>query len=499
MTSKIKVDNISDQNDNNIINESGDVITVGAAGDTVAVAGNIVKSNALQASDGGNLVSQSGTTITLGASGDTINLASGASQTGFGREGSVNWQTGSLKTSTFTAVSGEGYFINQGSQITANLPAGSAGAIVAFSDYARNFATYNLIISPNGSEKIGGIAQDATLNVNGQAATFVYVDSTKGWVNVQNAEDTKTGAVEFICATGGTITTSGDYKIHTFTGPGTFAVTAASVCAPTRNNVSYLVLAGGGAGGVGPSYTGGGGAGGFREYRAPLSGCYSVSPLNGNPGGTSITVTSQSYPITVGGGGPGPGSGPNSNGSPSIFSTVTSTGGGSGRFGNCAPQVGSGGSGGGGDGGGPGPAGTGNTPPVSPPQGTPGGSTGGTNAPRHGRGGGGGATDPGSTGSPTSGGEGGAGATSSITGSPVTRAGGGGGGYYTLDGCSPGSRGAGGPGGGGNAATTKTAGGVDGTANTGGGGGGDSAGGPGSSGTAGAGGSGLVIIRYKFQ
>ena len=48
MTSKIKVDNISDQSDNNIINESGDVITVGAAGDTVAVAGNIVKSNALR-------------------------------------------------------------------------------------------------------------------------------------------------------------------------------------------------------------------------------------------------------------------------------------------------------------------------------------------------------------------------------------------------------------------------------------------------------------------
>ena len=81
MTSKIKVDNIADQDDNNIINESGDVITVGAAGDTVAVAGNIVKSNAYQASDGGNIVSQSGTTVTLGASGDTISLASGASQT----------------------------------------------------------------------------------------------------------------------------------------------------------------------------------------------------------------------------------------------------------------------------------------------------------------------------------------------------------------------------------------------------------------------------------
>ena len=35
-------------------------------------------------------------------------------------------------------------------------PAGSAGAIVAVSDYARNFATYNLTISANGSEKIGG-------------------------------------------------------------------------------------------------------------------------------------------------------------------------------------------------------------------------------------------------------------------------------------------------------------------------------------------------------
>jgi len=58
--------------------ESGDVITVGAAGDTVTVAGNVVKSNALQASDGGNVVSQSGTTITVGASGDTITVPSGA-------------------------------------------------------------------------------------------------------------------------------------------------------------------------------------------------------------------------------------------------------------------------------------------------------------------------------------------------------------------------------------------------------------------------------------
>ena len=123
MTSKIKVDNISDQNDNNIINESGDVITVGAAGDTVAVAGNIVKSNALQASDGGNIVSQSGTTITIGASGDTISLSAGASQSGFGRTGTVDWQT-AIKTGDFTAVNGEGYFVNTTSgAITVTLPA----------------------------------------------------------------------------------------------------------------------------------------------------------------------------------------------------------------------------------------------------------------------------------------------------------------------------------------------------------------------------------------
>ena len=73
---------------------------------------------------------QSGTTLTLGTSGDTVALVSG-SQTGFGRTGTVDWQTGSIKTSTFTAANGEGYFANaSGGAFTMNLPAGSAGAIV---------------------------------------------------------------------------------------------------------------------------------------------------------------------------------------------------------------------------------------------------------------------------------------------------------------------------------------------------------------------------------
>ena len=96
------------------------------------------------------------TTVTLGRCGGTVSLASGATQSGFGRTGTVDWQTGSIKTTTFTAVDGEGYFVDSPSALTMNLPAGTAGAIVAVSDYARNFATYNLTISPNGGEKIGG-------------------------------------------------------------------------------------------------------------------------------------------------------------------------------------------------------------------------------------------------------------------------------------------------------------------------------------------------------
>ena len=100
--SKIEVNTVEPQ--------CGTTVTVGKCTTTVAVPGNVVKSNALQASDGGNIVSQSGTDITLGASGDTINLASGASQSGFGRTGTVDWDT-SIHTGTVTAATGKGYFV----------------------------------------------------------------------------------------------------------------------------------------------------------------------------------------------------------------------------------------------------------------------------------------------------------------------------------------------------------------------------------------------------
>jgi len=455
-----------------------------------------IKVNNIQNQCGANIANKCGSTITLGASGDTITLACGASQTGFGRTGTVDWDT-TAKTASFTAVSGNGYFVNTTSgAITVTLPATpSAGDIVSIADYTNTFQTNSVTVARNGSP-IGGVASDALLSTEGQSVTFIYVDGTEGWKNVQDSTSNVTGN-PFIVATGGTITTCGNCKIHTFTGPGTFTVCSISTNCAAENIVSYMVVAGGGAGGG--AYGGGGGAGGYREVKSPVT-PYTASPLDGYSTPTNrITVTAQAYPIIVGGGGAGVGPGVDGdpdttyNGSNSIFSTITSAGGGTGRYNNPAPSIGSGGSGGGGDGGGCGAAGTGNTPPVSPPQGNNGGSQGGTGAPNFGRGGGGGAGAVGSPGTPTAGGAGGAGTTSSINATPTTRAGGGGGGVY----CGPATGGAGGSGGGG-AGSPGTPQGVTGTTNTGGGGGGSSFVGSARSGS-GNGGSGIVVIRYKYK
>ena len=95
-----------------------------------------IKVNNIQNQCGANIINENSDTITIGASGDTIALASGASQTGFGRTGTVDWQTGSIKTSTFTAANGEGYFADTSSgAFVMNLPAGTAGNIVSVVDY----------------------------------------------------------------------------------------------------------------------------------------------------------------------------------------------------------------------------------------------------------------------------------------------------------------------------------------------------------------------------
>ena len=439
-------------------------------------------------------------TTTLGDSGDTFTIPSGVSITnqgtasGFGSTGEVSWNT-TVKTSTFTVVAGEGYFCNTtGGAFTANLPAGTAGSSFAIADYAATFQTNSLTVSPNGSQKIGGVNFSVNLATEGQSAYFVYIDDTQGWVNVIDSTSNVRANPDLV-ATGGTETTSGDYKIHTFTGPGTFTVSNTSSTA-ANNIVSYLVLAGGGSGAT--RYGGGGGAGGFREYKGPAD-SYTASPLNGNPGGTAITVTAQAYPITVGGGGtgvtcndtPATTNLPGNRGSSSIFSTITSTGGGGGiGQGRTTPTspLSPGGSGGGGSYNAS--FGAGNTPPVSPSQGNNGGS--GTGAPSYSVGGGGGAGAVGSNGGSCASGAGGTGVASSITASPVTRAGGGGGGGSTNK---PISASPGGSGGGTNGGSTPGSTTTNGNVNKGGGSGG-AYGYPGNSGN---GGSGIVVIRYKFQ
>ena len=446
------------------------------SGTTVTVGGGACKTAVIDA-----------TTVTLGRCGASVALASGASQTGFGRTGTVDWQTGSIKTATFTAANGEGYFANTaGGAFTMNLPAGTAGAIVSVVDYGDNFATNALTVSPNGSDKLSGDAGNAILTTAGQSVTLVFVDSTEGWVTVNDStENIKLNPN--ILATGGTITQQGDDKIHTFTGPGTFQVQ--NISTTTANNtVSYMVVAGGGGGRQ--SYAGGGGAGGYREVKSPTT-PYTASPLDGYATPANrVAITVTSFPITVGAGGVGQGPATTpTNGSNSIFSTITAAGGGKscGTDGNPGRPGANGGSGGG-NGHRGSEGGAGNTPPVTPPQGNNGGSSGPTGFAGDGGGGAGAAGSAGSAScySSTSG-AGGAGTATSIDGTPTLRAGGGGGGGWTSTGS------AGGPGGGGAGGPSPGQPGADGTANTGGGGGGGSGASPGG----GAGGSGIVIIRYK--
>ena len=449
-----------------------------------------IKVNNIQNQCGANIINESSNTITIGASGDTIALATGASQTGFGRTGTVDWQTGSIKTGDFTASNGEGYFINTTSgEVEATLPSGSAGSIVSFQDYNNTFDSNAAIINPASGQKINGGAADGSLvlSTEGQGITFVYIDSTVGWRSVQENLYKTTGN-DFIVATGGTITNTPTCRIHTFTGPGTFSVSGIAVCA-ANNLISYAVVAGGGGGGTVKGS--GGGAGGYRELKSPST-PYTASPLDGYPSAPNrITVAAQDYPITVGAGSAGvpssAGDGTTAcQGSNSSFSTITAAGGGGGNkspgsgHGNAA---GSGGSGAGQSGGNSGGGAAGNTPPTTPAQGNPGGA--GVN-PATAAGGGGGAVNAGNNGSGNTGGNGGAGATSEINGSPVARAGGGAGSGNSTNGT-------GGAGGGGTATSSASSPTNNGTVNTGGGGAGVY-----TSGNGGAGGSGIVIIRYKI-
>ena len=426
----------------------------------------------------------------------------------------IEWQALTVAdgSTTLTAEAGKGYFLDTNAGvIEVFLPSSpSRGDTIVLVDYGGTFGTNQCIINTGGQIIDSTTGPDFKVTTNNAIVELVYVDANKGYlVKLSQAAGTTPGVIAtgqygstYIQATGGTVTQSGEYKIHTFTGDGCFVVSSLGSGIPTAeaSNVDYLVVAGGGGAGTGSNVNGqaaggGGGAGGYREGKdSTASSPHTASPVAATSG---ITVTATTFPISVGGGGaggaqPGPFSSGfvGSDGSNSVFSTITSAGGGNGARGGPSP----GGDGGpGGSGGGAGAnnctKGNGNTPPVSPSQGNN-GSNGASDA----GGGGGGIGAAATNACNTNGADGGAGLASSITGSSVTRGGGGGGAGETTKGC-------GGAGGGGNGFTNGSNGpgsGVAATANTGGGGGGAYSNSNSCATAGGAGGKGVVILRYKF-
>ena len=463
-----------------------------------------------------------GTSIALGASGEIV--------------AGTDWQAVTVAdgSTTLTAEAGKGYFLDTNAGvIEVFLPTSpSRGDTIVLADYAGHFALNKVIVNTGGQNIDSSAGNFFEITTNNSVVSLVYVDSAKGWLVYKNTAVTALSSAltvgnldidpAYVAATGGTVTTSGDFKIHSFTGDGCFVVSNAGNGAGS-DSVSYMVVAGGGGGGFGGPGAGGGsgaGAGGFREGKSSFD-SYTASPLVAPDG---ITVSAQTYPVTVGAGGAA-GSAPSTggaSGSNSVFATITSAGGGGGggdlTVSLPAQPGGSGAAA-------PAPAcnsaacagALGNNPPVSPPQGQPGGGSAGGK-----RGGGGGATQAGTSSNQTNvspapsstpvtgavgggnygwGGKGGDGATTSISASPTTYAGGGGGGGYestSMPDARAGVGGLGGSGGGGNARYAPPgfpSNGTAGSANTGGGGGGGMT----SPRPGYAGGKGIVIIRYRYQ
>ena len=273
--------------------------------------------------------------------------------------------------------------------------------------------------------------------------------------------------------TGGTITTSGGQRIHTFTSSGNLVFPDGY----GSKSATYLIVAGGGSGGNNTSGSfengGGGGAGGMLT-------------------GSTTLANNTTYAIVVGAGGARPSGNANgtTKGSNSTGLSQTAIGGGGGVYnGGVGGSASNGGSGGGAinwDSSNANQPGSGTSG-----QGNDGGNGAGSAGSGGGAGGGGGKSSAGENASSQNAGDGGGGQASSISGSSVTYAGGGGGGGGTG-----GSGGSGIGGGGGGSSSQAAASGGNGTANRGAGGGGNWWNDGNNDGYGGNGGSGIVIVSY---
>lgn len=436
---------------------------------------------------GGNL-DGNGSTIDLSGNTTHFNLPKGTTAqrtaAASGNEGAIrydtddnvvyfsdgtNWYKIAAAVPTLTGVTGSIY-VSSASNLTL------AGT---------NFLSSNLVV--NFTQTSDSIDSDVTVTPTSDTAATVavpaavYNNVTAGnavTIKVTNSDGIQSGGQNTTAValpTGGTISNSGGYRIHTFNSSANFVNTL------TLSNIEYLIIAGGAGGGFddGSGWAGGGGAGGYRNSTG--------TETSGRSSSTESKISSLgagTYAVTVGAGGAGVSSGSSQGtlggtGGNSSFNSITSNGGGYGQN-STVSSAGNGGSGGG--------SANGSTASPNAGSGTAGQGYDGTNSTNttYATGGGG----AGGTGSGAAV-DGGLGLSSSITGSAVTRAGGGGG---SVDGTNPGTHN-GTAGGGGSASYNQPSivAGGNGTANTGGGGGGSISGA-----TSGNGGSGVVIIRYQL-
>jgi len=172
---------------------------------------------------------------------------------------------------------------------------------------------------------------EATYSVTAKA---VNIAGTHGTSDSSSADSLLIQDYAGLTATGGTITTDGDYTVHTFTSSGSFAISALN----DGSAIEYLLAAGGGAGGGSTGYCWSGGGGGAGGYIA----------------NTSFSVSAQSYSVVIGGGGGANNTGSGGDGGNSTFAGNTAVGGGGGGPGSYPGGGGNGGGGGSGGGGGQG-------------------------------------------------------------------------------------------------------------------------------------------------
>ena len=380
--------------------------------------------------------------------------------------------TGTPGNTTF--LRGDNAWATAGSTSASDLTSGTlpmarlSGTLPALNGSALTNLPSDVTVSTSApsSPATGDLWFNSTSGIN-----LLYVWDSTIWSKVSNIP---------FSATGGTITTDGIYKVHTFLSSGTFTTTV-------DGTVDVFLVGGGGCGGV--DIGGGGGAGGVLTS-------------------TSRSLSAGSHSIVVGAGAPthSGGEGGNNNydkGTNSTGFSLTALAGGAGGQEYAGKRDGDSGGSGGGAG----------YSTANGGAGTSGQGFAGGNSVSGACGGGGGQSEVGASGTSQTGpgGDGGDGIQNTWSGTHYYAGGGGG---TTYQGSVAGDGGAGGGGGAGGVGTGGTGdtgtGGVgrnaggngaahvggNGGANTGGGGGGGSEGNSSTSATGGAGGSGIVIVRY---